>query len=181
MEINEIPHVDGVVLNEDDMVCIRLSSEDDAACQKVSQVIIELFDKARWIYKAIGFAEDIDSQIKFCNVETVRRFEGKTKFKIVTVSYPELHGEISDQDKLLHILRSWSSAIYQTQVIYITEEGETILSVLRDDLYKDTDSISSVWQNVKLAVRNHPEAVENNTFLLYVHKQYLASVEKLLK
>ena len=182
MEINDIPYVDSIVFLEEDMFCVRLSSEDDDACKKTHDIISELFSDTKWIFKMISFAEDLELYLKFCEEKTIRTFKGKTKFRIFTSSYPELHAQIKNLDNLLEAFRNWSSTIYQTQVLYVVsdEKKDGVISALEKDIYRDTDSISSVWPYVEIAIRNQPEAEYHNTFLLFGHKQYFEDIKKCL-
>lgn len=183
LEINEIPHEDRLFSLEDDMSCLRLSSENDTACKQVQHVITTLFGKFRWIYKFVSFADDLDSAKTFCQKETTRFYKGNTKCKFFTLAYPELHAEISNADDLLELFcNCWSSVIYQTHVLYIVsaENEGNVFSILENELYKDTDSISSVWPNVKIVIRNQPEAEYHNTFLIFFHNQYLESIMRVL-
>ena len=181
MEINDIPHKDSVVFLEDDMVCFRLSSKDNIACHKIHNIVRSLLDDAKVIYKFIGFDEDLQLSRKLLKDEPIKYFEGKSKFKFFTISYPELHTEVSHSNTLMKILYNWSSTIYHTRVLYIVDSKDVdcVYSALERDVYKDTDSILSTWANIKIAIRNQPEAEYHNTFLLFAHKKYLESIQKM--
>lgn len=182
MEINDIPHTDSVFLVDEDMICVRLSSENYEVCEKINNIILTLFGNEKWIYKMIGFEEDLNPSMDICNKEEIKFFNGETKLGFLTASYPELHVEISNQDNLLKLLRNWSSTIYLTQVLFgvSVEDKGGVLSILEEELYRDTDSIFTTWSKVKFAIRNQPEAEYHNTFLLFVHKEDLEAVQKLL-
>lgn len=182
MEINDIPHKDSVVFLADDMVCFRVSSKDNTACHKIYSIVRTLFDDAKVIYKFIGFDEDLQLSEKLLNDEPTNYFKGKSKFNFFTISYPELHAEVSHSNTLMKILYNWSSTIYHTQVLYIADSKDIdcVYSALKHDVYKDTDSILSTWANVKIAIRNQPEAECHNTFLLFAHKKYLESIQEIL-
>lgn len=182
MEISDIPYNDSFFFLEDDMICFRLSSEGEEACCKVYKIISTLFSDARVIYKFIGFPEDIEAATKFCQNGSIKVFKGRTKFKFFTIAYPELHAEIQDSSNLLSLLRNWSSTIYQTHTLYIVDvdNRDRVRSIIEQELYRDTDSIFSTWPNVKIAIRNQPEAKYHNTFLLFTHKKYLEAIQKLV-
>ena len=55
LEINDIPHKDGIVFLEDGMVCVRISSKDNTSCDKIHNIVRTLFDDAKVIYKFIGY------------------------------------------------------------------------------------------------------------------------------
>lgn len=182
MEINDIPHKDSVVFMENDMVCFRISSKDKLACYKIYDIIRYLFNDAKVIYKFISFDEDLQSSKILLKDESIKYFEGKSKFKLFTISYPELHAEISHANNLIKILCNWSSTIYHTRILYVmdSQNVKCVRSLLECDAYKDTDSILSIWSNIKIAIRNQPDAEYQNTFLLYSHMQYFDSIQKML-
>ena len=160
------------------MVCLRLSSPNQDACTEIFTIINKLFSTSKIILKFISFEEDFMPVIKFCNRENTKIYKGKNRLKFFTVAFPELHAEIATQEDLLGILSNWSSVIYQTIVLYVVNEEnkEKVLQSIENDTYKGTDSIFSTWDNVKLAIRNQPEANCHNTFALFIHKEYLKSV-----
>lgn len=182
MEINDIPHKDGVVSLENDIVCFRVSSKDNTSCHKIHNIVRSLFDDANVIYKFISFDEDLQLAKKLLKDEHVKYFDGKSKFKFFSISYPELHADVSHSNTLMKILDNWSSTIYHTQVLYIVDSRDIdcIYYALERDVYKDTDSILSTWNNIKIAIRNHPEAEYHNTFLVFAHKRYLEPIQNLL-
>ena len=179
MEINDIPNKDSVYFLDDDMVCFRISSEDDTACQKIHSILSNLFLDEKVLYKFIGFDADIQPIKDLLESGSARYYKGKCILGFYTVSYPELHAEIPDSDTLWTILRNWTSTIYHTHAIYVldAENTDRVNSALERDVGKDTDSILSTWSDAKLVIRNQPEADYHNTFLLLTHKQYYQQIK----
>lgn len=180
MEINNIPYNDSVVFLEDDMTCIRISSEDNTACNKLFDAIRLLFGDAKIMYKFISVDEDLEAAKELLKNESVKYFKGRSALGFFTLSYPELHAVVSHSENLLKLLENWTSTIYQTHVLYITasENVDFVCASLERDVHKDTDSIESIWSHIKIAIRNQPEAEYHNTFLIFTHNEYLETIKK---
>lgn len=182
MEISNLLFTDGILKISDDMVCIRISSDGESASDRIRKMLFEAFNDSLVLIKEIAFEDDINELAQFCDPCTIRLFSGKYKLGFFTVHYPELHAIIRGDSNINNVLQRWTSINYITQVLYVfsSENTNYLFSKLENDVYKECDSISNVWTNVKIAIRNQPES-DNNTFMVFTHSRFFSKVRKYLE
>ena len=171
----EIPTLDG------DEFSILISSDDNASCRLVYDIIAEIFFKNELVFKASGLLDNITGVLDMIQNCSPVYFEGDGK-KFFVKKQPEVYAKISDKKILSSIFDNWVSTIYERRIIYLPREGQInyLFDILEENIYLNSNNILSTWTYLDCMIENSPDAPNHNTFILTFRKDYFNQINDFL-
>lgn len=170
-----IPTLDG------EECSIVISSDDNASCKLVYDIIAKIFFKNELVFKASGLPDNITGVLELIRDCSPVYFEGDRK-KIIVKNQPEVYAKISDKKVLSAILDDWVSTIYERRFLYLPREGQInyLYNILEKNIYLDSNNILSTWIYLDCLIENAPDAPNHNTFVLTFRKDYFKEINEFL-
>lgn len=170
-----IPSLDG------DECSIMVSSDDNASCKIVYDVIVNIFPKNELVFKASGLPDNISRILDIIHNCSPVYFEGDSK-KFFVKKQPEAYAKVSDRKVLGAILDDWVSTVYERRFLYFLKEGQVnhLHDILEKNVYVDSNNILSSWTYLDCLIENAPDAPNHNTFVMTFRKEYLGKIKESL-